>query len=753
MSVTSDELNYLIWRYLQESGHELTTFALQRETRAHLLDSQFSKHISIGALVSIVQKGIQYMEVEASLRDNGEPNTEEKPFTLFGALHADDQEPKGAEISNHNTTTTLSIDTKVNGSSRPDSSRNGSSSSNLPDDKNRRLALEAPRNTDESKQNSAAEIADEDRMDIDEPTTTSSTKTASYQGTINLPTLPKSQDNKLKPSSSQDAKIQVQTIKLPNPIRDLFSIYGTGPSEAAEWSPTSPTTLVIAQSDLSATLYTFPNFYSDSNPDTSSSIEPTQSLKLIHSAIDYAEEKDVTAVAWNSTGTLCATATFDGQMRIWTSSGKLRHNLLLHRAPVLVIRWNEPNTLLLSVDCTNTVVVWDAYNGEVRQTFQHSSTPSPSTYPSSTHSIYPPSSSSALAPAPGYSLPNGTDTPSQQPAQSQPQQTANTVSIGTDADWIDPLTYATTGENASIVVYKISERGALLRFRGHTQGINSLQFDMKSQYLASGSDDHTIKIWHGKSPTAVMTLLGHLSSVIQVRWLSPTGIISALDPNAFGGARLASASLDGTIRIWDPSKGVCLSVLSLHESPIFACEVSPNGRLIASGGLDGVLIVWDVSNITDIEQSAVLAMQEPNKKLCDISGATHAIARYELSAPKKVNNSSDAPPPSEQSQTPKNTHKPSLSPSNSSTDLLAIAGTKPDSLKDADATATFNAQEVNKIKKESDLVKYQDKEAQDPIQDHINSISWSCDSAKICVCYGGRSVIVDASPLLPNVTN
>jgi len=85
MSVTSDELNYLIWRYLQESGklytrftllaitndagHELTTFALQKETNAHLLDEQFASHISVGALVSIVQKGIQYMEVEAGIKE------------------------------------------------------------------------------------------------------------------------------------------------------------------------------------------------------------------------------------------------------------------------------------------------------------------------------------------------------------------------------------------------------------------------------------------------------------------------------------------------------------------------------------------------------------------------------------------------------------------------------------------------------------------------------------------------------------
>lgn len=36
-----------------------------------MLDDKFAEHISVGALVSIVQKGIQYMEVEASIKEVG----------------------------------------------------------------------------------------------------------------------------------------------------------------------------------------------------------------------------------------------------------------------------------------------------------------------------------------------------------------------------------------------------------------------------------------------------------------------------------------------------------------------------------------------------------------------------------------------------------------------------------------------------------------------------------------------------------
>lgn len=471
---------------------------------------------------------------------------------------------------------------------------------------------------------------------------------------IDTPENRPTQSNPTSASKTTDAVVDSQLSGAPKPLVDLKKTYEGSPAEASEWSPAAPLTLAVTSSDLTAMLLSFP-----SNP--SENAQPDSVIKLQHSPSEEPFEKNVTTVAWNSVGTLLVTATFDGQMRLWTAEGKLRHILSLHRAPVLVIRWNKPNTLIMSVDCTNTVVIWDSYSGEVRQTFQHIN-------------------GNSLKYEDG--LVNGI-------GEMGNGHLNSGVSVGTDADWIDSLTYATTGDNASIIIYKISERGPLLKFRGHTQGINSLQFDPSTQLLASGSDDHTIRIWHGKSPTSVMTLTGHQGPVICTRWLPPTGVISALDPAAFGGARLASASLDGTLRVWDPSKGVCLAVLSLHEAPVFTFELSPDGRYIASGGLDGVLLVWDVSKITNIEQSATLAAQQPGKKLQDASGAAHAVARFEL-----------------------------LSPSGTS---------KPQEDKDA-TTLEEPSQALS--------------------AEQINSISWNSDSTKLFVGFTSKSCVIDTSVII-----
>ena len=61
------------------------------------------------------------------------------------------------------------------------------------------------------------------------------------------------------------------------------------------------------------------------------------------------------------------------------------------------------------------------------------------------------------------------------------------------------------------------------------------------------------------------------------------------------GARLASASYDGTVRVWDPATGTALATLTGHDGRVDAVAFSPDGRLVASAGNDRTVRVWDVS--------------------------------------------------------------------------------------------------------------------------------------------------------------
>ncbi len=70
MSVNSDEVNFLVYRYLLESGftHSAFTFALE----SHIHQSSINgSSVPPGALISVLQKGLQYIEAETSLSEVG----------------------------------------------------------------------------------------------------------------------------------------------------------------------------------------------------------------------------------------------------------------------------------------------------------------------------------------------------------------------------------------------------------------------------------------------------------------------------------------------------------------------------------------------------------------------------------------------------------------------------------------------------------------------------------------------------------
>eukprot|EP01125_Pyxidicula_operculata_P005311 TRINITY_DN1908_c0_g1_i2.p1 TRINITY_DN1908_c0_g1~~TRINITY_DN1908_c0_g1_i2.p1 ORF type:complete len:867 (+),score=216.17 TRINITY_DN1908_c0_g1_i2:52-2652(+) len=87
MSFTSDELNYLIYRYMKEAGFEHSAFTFAAESRVIHFDGNPSEVLP-GTLVYIVQKGLQFMEVEATIQEDGTEIELGEPLTLLTPYNA-----------------------------------------------------------------------------------------------------------------------------------------------------------------------------------------------------------------------------------------------------------------------------------------------------------------------------------------------------------------------------------------------------------------------------------------------------------------------------------------------------------------------------------------------------------------------------------------------------------------------------------------------------------------------------------------
>ncbi|MEM7246801.1 MAG: WD40 repeat domain-containing protein, partial [Acidobacteriota bacterium] len=120
------------------------------------------------------------------------------------------------------------------------------------------------------------------------------------------------------------------------------------------------------------------------------------------------------------------------------------------------------------------------------------------------------------------------------------------------------------------------------RLSGHHDLVRALACSPTSQRVASASEDGTIRIWNLELGVQERVLSGHSRAVHAVAW-SPDG------------RRLVSGSADQTLIFWDPETGDRLATLTDHEGTIHSLAFSPDGRILASASADHSVRLWETT--------------------------------------------------------------------------------------------------------------------------------------------------------------
>ena len=117
--------------------------------------------------------------------------------------------------------------------------------------------------------------------------------------------------------------------------------------------------------------------------------------------------------------------------------------------------------------------------------------------------------------------------------------------------------------------------------QGHSRGVRSVSFSPDGTKVASGSLDETVKLWHATSGECLRTLEGHSSYVMSVSF--------SLD-----GTKVASGSWDKTVKLWDVTSGECLQTLEGHSWSVKSVSFSSDGTKVAARSRKYYKI-WDTS--------------------------------------------------------------------------------------------------------------------------------------------------------------
>jgi len=567
MSFSSDEVNYLVYRYLQESGfqHSAYTFGVE----SHVYQSNINGSlVPPAALLSIIQKGLQYTEAEISIAEDGSERIIES-LSLIDAVMPDIIEQrqqqlaklsvKGANKDNINGSgtdgTSSNNSNNLNGNA-PNGSINGStvdpsnqSLHNKPNTSNISSSSTTSNNLNNSSINAANSTA---TAGVQQQLPTTTGNVASSQNNLqssNLSTnidqsnqlntpivnsinqsqlsnLSSSAHNQSQPMEVVDNEANLEGIEIPASHATILKGHESEVFICA-WNPVTDL-LASGSGDSTARLWNLNEPNSKKNQ-----------LVLRHCIqrgdTEVPSNKDVTSLDWNSEGTLLVTGSYDGFARIWTTEGKLSSTLGQHKGPIFALKWNKKGNYILSAGVDKSTIIWDASTGQCTQQFAFHNAP-------------------AL-----------------------------------DVDWQTNTSFASCSTDQSIHVCKLGETQPIKTFTGHTNEVNAIKWSPNGELLASCSDDQSLKIWSCKQDKCLHNLVAHKKEIYTIKW-SPTGEGSN-NPNG-GELILASASFDCTVRLWEMERGCCLHTLTKHSEPVYSVAFSPCGKFLASGSFDRAVHIW-----------------------------------------------------------------------------------------------------------------------------------------------------------------
>ncbi|KAJ1952748.1 hypothetical protein IWQ62_006155, partial [Dispira parvispora] len=545
MSITSEEVNYLVLRYLRESGFKHSSFAFQYESQ---LDNNEFHDLGVkpGELLNILQKGLQYMTLEIHLNDDGTVRPCGAAVRLIGHHQCEKVTPsnqsnkrkgqRGAPTEVQMATASPDVLSAVERTreNTDKSEANGTAGT----------VQEKPPVSPGPEEGKEAGIPTTDPMAVEESVEIlqrSTTPTGAEKALEKMQLDDKSEapvaseapmGDVATPLGGPSAELSSPPPKLTtshHSLEQITTLQGHDDKVCTcSWNPHHPGQLATGSYDATARIWTL-----DQSKNAPPSETSLTSVRLVHTPADADQpNRYVTTVEWDSQGTYLATGAFDGQGRVWTAAGQLQSSQVLHQGPILALKWrpssgSNNSHQLLSTSVDTTTILWDAKTGHIQRRFTHHQAPV------------------------------------------------------LDVAWLTSDTFATCSADGTIAYCSTDHTTPLQTLSGaHQKGINTLKVDPTGRYLASASDDETAKIWAVKDGQPLATLIGHRGEVYSLEW-SPIAKVTNDVPSI-----LATCSTDHTVQVWDALSATCLFVLEHHTEPVFSLSFSPNGKYLATGSLD-----------------------------------------------------------------------------------------------------------------------------------------------------------------------
>jgi len=331
------------------------------------------------------------------------------------------------------------------------------------------------------------------------------------------------------------------------------------------------------------------------------------------------------AVAFNRDGTQIATGDSTGMLRIWNAAtGTLVRQSQAHTGRIRTILFHPTEPLMFTSAVDERLRVWDTRTGTmVREFDDHhcgtnsavSITPDGKTLAYTTKTLRPPPAAGAapttqLAAPAGAAGAGGAATQPAAPVydmrfvtvvtwpECKPINTMQTPGRETLGICLSPdgSRVVVAARDTSLTMWDVARGTLIATLVSDSDTPWTPVFSPDGRQLYVGAWGKNIMVFDGVTGSRLHTLSGHngLVSEVQIRPGGAGGSGGAAEAGG-AGRMLASASADGTVKLWDTHSSQCLATLrGFNGWEAITCSFSPDGKRLAAAGRYGEAVVWDL---------------------------------------------------------------------------------------------------------------------------------------------------------------
>ncbi|HLW66865.1 MAG TPA: protein kinase, partial [Gemmataceae bacterium] len=289
-------------------------------------------------------------------------------------------------------------------------------------------------------------------------------------------------------------------------------------------------------------------------------------------------------LAFHPDGRQIASSAWDGTVRVWNADTGQCEHVLQHEAKVVSsVRYCPGGGRLLSVVRDSDqracgAFLWDVAGEKLLRQFQA---------PGANWRL----DSNAIAHASWIALGSGDglirvwDGESKHPAELAGHERWIKATGSSTEGGVGPLAirpdgrqFASAGLDGTVRIWDAQTHAQVAVLRGHTDIVHWVGYSPDGRVLASSGSDRTVRLWDAET--------GNLIDVLEVGAIAFGGSFHPTEP------RLALACSDSTIRLLDMNKLEQVAELRGHTAYVHAVAFSPDGTHLASASGDGTVRIW-----------------------------------------------------------------------------------------------------------------------------------------------------------------